>query len=103
MFVPERVNRVSVSSLVWHARVLYGRATAVQPAQVLRRFESTYSHGVFGYYRGQNHTRKAVDLTLGCTKIPSTNVIQILRLYVPNFLTDCCGKLFFRNITEPVI
>ena len=34
----------------------------------------------FGHYRGQNIKRQAVDFTLGCTRIPSTNFIQMLSM-----------------------
>ena len=49
----------------------------------------------------QNMKRKAVDPTLGYTRIPSTNFIQILNLDRPSFLKDRCVKLVVKKIMEP--
>ena len=40
----------------------------------------------------KNFKRKAVELTLGCTRVSSTNFIQILSLNFERFLTDRLGK-----------
>ena len=41
---------------------------------------------------------KNTDLILRCKRIPSTNFIQILRLDLPSFLKDRCGKLVVNKI-----
>ena len=48
---------------------------------------------------GQKHReKKAVDLNLGCAKIPSTNFIKFLSLNLPSFLKDHYRKLVVNKL-----
>ena len=71
------------------------------PVEVLWRLsQQLFSWSFFAYIADKTSWLKLLVLTLGCTRIPSTNCIKILSLNLPSSLKDHCEKLVVKKITE---